>query len=184
MSAMSTAGRVGLLGVSLAVLLGCAPAPVEPPRRLGCAPPAVQDEDAIRETVLRDLIDATLGAGPRNDPDGAVRVVFLGIDDGTGSTSDSFVWDPPASFIARFDDLPIPARAASAARLGTEARDRVTGDPGAVFSTGWICWVGPQEVEVQASRWAGMTSGAWYTVHVARRDGRWVVTSRDINTVS
>jgi hypothetical protein len=181
---MTPDGCPSIVVMGMLALVGCAPAGVDPPPRLGCAPPPMQDDDNIRETVLRTLIDGFLSSRAESRYSRTIQVIFVGVDGGPDPTSEFFGWDPPDSFLSRFADIEFPVRPVSAASLWDDARERATGNPGVVFSAGSICWVSPNEVDVEAARWFGMTGGASYTFHLTSESGRWVITSGVTHWVS
>jgi hypothetical protein len=176
--------RVAVLSLGVLTLVSCVPATVEPPPRLGCAPPPKNEDDNIREAVLRDLVNAVLSSRAHSRGSGTVRVVFVGIDGGPDPTSPEFGWDPSDSFLSRFSDVDPPVKPVSAALIGSRARDRETGELGTIFGAGAVCWVGLHEVEVDAFTWSGTTAGASVTYHLYQGSRGWVVWSRNTNWVS
>ena len=174
-----------LLTMTAAFTLGsCAPEQVPAPPRLGCSPALTDQDDDIREVVLRNLIGSFLEERGRRRYLRSIHVIFVGVDGGPDPWSEFFGWDPSTAFLSRFRDIDFPVKALSASRLGDEARDRNSGEAGVVFSAGAICWVGPGRVEVKAGRWFDMMGGAGYSYTLRQRAGKWVLDSRELEWVS
>jgi len=138
----------------------------------------VADEADAREVVFRDMLADSLG-------DRFER--FLAFD--LGDFPQRPPADPPANYIARFNDLGVRIRAASCARLpragelganglyrGVE--DPATGDGGSIFSVTIIGWTDDHTIEVLADEYSAPLWGHGYRAIVEKRDGGWKIAKK------
>lgn len=126
-------------------------------------PPSDADLDAVREAVFRHQVKS-LPAGNMDD----AEIYFISLE---GEK------DPSDSFLARFEDLPLPVKPLSAAfrdfkdgSLHFDWRDKATGRKGESYRIHSIRVQGTNSVEVEGSY--GL---AGYVFKVRRIGNRWRV---------
>ncbi len=99
--------------------------------------------------------------------------------------------DPPAEFLARFADLPRPARPASVAsgpqkksRPRAGMIDKETGKQGRILRIDSLEWARDDEVQVEGGYYENCLSATGMTYTVEWEDGRWVVTHEQLNWIA
>jgi hypothetical protein len=125
-----------------------------------------ESEDAIRELVVRRLVQQRAAVAP---------LFFLAVDEDI---------DPTETFRARFADLPTKLRKASRAvkedgivRGRSRYSDRLTHERGPRVSVGKLLWIAPDRVEVDGEIDANSMGYERLTLLIRKVNSRWVIVS-------
>ena len=159
------------------------PEHVPPPARLGCGPRVVEAEDDIREATLRHLLGGKCEQLERaSDAD---MEVCVGIEGDPQTSCDVWPCDPSSSFMKRFSSQAAAIRVASDCPLDAyPIRSRTTGARAVVVTTGDICWVASDRIEIVARESLGLGSDMSFLLNLTRSWNGWVVSSCRVTGVS
>lgn len=98
------------------------------------------------------------------------RMVFVSFSD-----SQRREYDPPDSYLERLNMTGIPARKASQSTRDENASivDRITREPGAVYSAGVIRWLSNSKVEVRRGHHIASLAGSGTVCVMEKKGGEW-----------
>lgn len=128
--------------------------------------PGLLRDLAIREMLLKYVI--------KNHVSEQIKIWFISFGNKT---------DPPAGFLQRFADMPIPVKNVSdvAIHPRTRVRDAKTGLEGAIATARIIRWLDPMTAEVEHAYYVHGVWAGGATMIIRYEDGKWtlVETSRE-----